>query len=111
MTSCRAGEPKSQVLKCTKEEAHGGGTATDWHKALLQSMMQSRFCMIVPGDSQSSERLTDAFVAGRARPFPVSALHPCVNHSLLWELLRNAYLCSRAFPLTEATAPGSVILI
>ncbi len=36
----------------------------DWHKALLQSMMQSRFCMIVPGDSQSSERLTDAFVSG-----------------------------------------------
>ena len=36
----------------------------DWHKALLQSMMRSRFCMIVPGDSQSSERLTDAFVSG-----------------------------------------------
>ena len=37
----RAGEPKSQALKCTKEEAHGGGTSTDWHKALLGSMMQS----------------------------------------------------------------------
>ena len=64
MSSHHAGEPKSQALKCTKEEAHGGGTAVDWHKALLRSMMQSRFCMIVPGDSQSSERLTDAFVSG-----------------------------------------------
>ncbi|CAL5220021.1 g1967 [Coccomyxa viridis] len=62
--ACCLGEPKSQALKCTKEEAHGGGTAVDWHKALLRSMMQSRFCMIVPGDSQSSERLTDAFVSG-----------------------------------------------
>ena len=58
------GEPKAQALKCSKEEAHGGGGKVDWHKSLLHSMMQSRFCMIVPGDSQSSERLTDSFVSG-----------------------------------------------
>ena len=59
-----AGEPKAQALKCTTEEAHGGGGNVNWHKSLLHSMMQSRFCMIVPGDSQSSERLTDSFVSG-----------------------------------------------
>lgn len=31
---------------------------------MLESMARSRFCMIVPGDTQSSERLTDAFVTG-----------------------------------------------
>jgi hypothetical protein len=59
-----AGEPKAQALKCTKEQAHGGGTEQGWHKAMLESMARSRFCMIVPGDSQSSERITDAFVTG-----------------------------------------------
>lgn len=58
------GEPKAQALKCSKEEAHGTGTSLGWHKAMLESMAQSRFCMIVPGDSQSSQRLSDAFVTG-----------------------------------------------
>ena len=64
---CRAGEPKAAALKCTKDEAHGGGTMQGWHKQLLESMSRSRFCMIVPGDTQSSERLTDAFVTGAYR--------------------------------------------
>ncbi len=51
-------------LKCSKEEAHGGGTAAGWHRAMLESMARARFCMIVPGDTQSSERLADAFVTG-----------------------------------------------
>ena len=59
-----AGEPKAPALKCSKEQAHGAGSNADWHRDMLQSMMASRFCMVVPGDSQSSERLTDAFVSG-----------------------------------------------
>jgi hypothetical protein len=31
---------------------------------MLESMARARFCMIVPGDTQSSERLADAFVTG-----------------------------------------------
>lgn len=65
MVACDCtGEPKAQALKCSKEEAHGTGTSLGWHKAMLESMAQSRFCMIVPGDSQSSQRLSDAFVTG-----------------------------------------------
>ena len=41
---------------------------------MLQSMMASRFCMVVPGDSQSSERLTDAFVSGAGLAAPGTLL-------------------------------------
>ena len=48
-----------------------------WHKQLLESMSRSRFCMIVPGDTQSSERLTDAFVTGARRvASPSEAFRP-----------------------------------
>ena len=71
------GEPKAAALKCTKDEAHGGGTMQGWHKQLLESMSRSRFCMIVPGDTQSSERLTDAFVTGARRvASPSEAFRP-----------------------------------
>lgn len=68
--SLLTGEPKAQSLKCTKEEAYGGGTAQGWHRSMLESMAQSRFCMIIPGDSQSSDRLSDAFVTGAALLLP-----------------------------------------
>ena len=47
---------------------------------MLQSMMASRFCMVVPGDSQSSERLTDAFVSGAGLAAPDAC--PCAAHSV-----------------------------
>ena len=72
-----AGEPKLKLLKCSKEEAHGGGTAMGWHRAMLESMTKSRFCMIVPGDTQSSERLADAFVTGAHDSR--ACVHACVH--------------------------------
>lgn len=46
-----------------------------WHKSMLESMARARFCMIVPGDTQSSERLADAFVTGARGAF----MHACMH--------------------------------
>ena len=78
-----AGEPKAPALKCSKEQAHGAGSNADWHRDMLQSMMASRFCMVVPGDSQSSERLTDAFVSGAGLAGPNARLAPLSTRRIL----------------------------
>ena len=38
--------------------------ATQQHRSLLQQMANSAFCLIMPGNSQSSQRLTEAFLTG-----------------------------------------------
>ncbi len=34
------------------------------HRQLLENMTHSIFCLIIPGNSQSSQRLTEAFLTG-----------------------------------------------
>ena len=38
--------------------------ATQRHRSLVEQMANSAFCLIMPGNSQSSQRLTEAFLTG-----------------------------------------------
>ena len=38
--------------------------ATQQHRSLVEQMADSAFCLIMPGNSQSSQRLTEAFLTG-----------------------------------------------
>ena len=37
---------------------------TQQHRGMLEQMASSEFCLIMPGNSQSSQRLTEAFLTG-----------------------------------------------
>ncbi len=51
-------------MKCTEREFEQNVFATQKHRSVLESMANSAFCLILPGNSQSSQRLTEAFLAG-----------------------------------------------
>lgn len=51
-------------VRCTDVEFEQNLFATQQHKSVLQQMAASAFCLIMPGNSQSSQRLTEAFLAG-----------------------------------------------
>ena len=51
-------------MKCTEREFEQNRFATQQHRSLVQQMANSAFCLIMPGNSQSSQRLTEAFLTG-----------------------------------------------
>ena len=51
-------------VKCTEREFEQNRFATQQHRSLMQQMANSAFCLIMPGNSQSSQRLTEAFLTG-----------------------------------------------
>lgn len=53
-----------QQVRCTEREFEPNVFQTQRHKSMLEQMASSTFCLILPGNSQSSQRLTEAFLAG-----------------------------------------------
>lgn len=53
-----------QQVRCTGREFEQNIFATQQHRSVLEHMADSTFCLILPGNSQSSQRLTEAFLAG-----------------------------------------------
>ncbi len=51
-------------VRCTEREFEQNVFVTQRHKSVLEQMANSAFCLILPGNSQSSQRLTEAFLAG-----------------------------------------------
>jgi hypothetical protein len=51
-------------VRCTEREFEPNVFQTQRHKSMLEQMASSAFCLILPGNSQSSQRLTEAFLAG-----------------------------------------------
>ncbi len=51
-------------VRCTDREFEQNRFATQQHRSLMQQMANSAFCLIMPGNSQSSQRLTEAFLTG-----------------------------------------------
>ena len=51
-------------MRCTEREFEQNIFATQQHRSVLEHMADSTFCLILPGNSQSSQRLTEAFLAG-----------------------------------------------
>lgn len=58
---CARGLPQ---VRCTEREFEQNVFATQKHRSVLEQMATSAFCLILPGNSQSSQRLTEAFLAG-----------------------------------------------
>ena len=68
-------------VKCTEREFEQNRFATQQHRSLMQQMADSAFCLIMPGNSQSSQRLTEAFLTGciprlHRAALALSAPHP-----------------------------------
>ena len=51
-------------VRCTEREFEQNRFATQQHRSLVEQMANSAFCLIMPGNSQSSQRLTEAFLTG-----------------------------------------------
>ena len=51
-------------VACTDKEFPLNELKVQPHGAMLEAMAGSVFCLIMPGNSQSSQRLTEAFIAG-----------------------------------------------
>ncbi|EIE21518.1 hypothetical protein COCSUDRAFT_66927 [Coccomyxa subellipsoidea C-169] len=61
---CCHGREAGDEVKCTEREFEQNVFATQKHRSVLEGMANSAFCLILPGNSQSSQRLTEAFLAG-----------------------------------------------
>ena len=75
------------------------------HRQLLENMTRSNFCLMLPGNSQSSQRLTEAFLTGC---IPVFVGPPW--HSLpLTQLVRllQEHCCPGMTALKPSKAPRS----
>jgi hypothetical protein len=53
-----------QQVRCTDREFEHNMFVTQPHRSMLEQMASSEFCLIMPGNSQSSQRLTEAFLTG-----------------------------------------------
>ena len=51
-------------MACTDKEFHLNELKVQPHGGMLEGMAGSVFCLIMPGNSQSSQRLTEAFISG-----------------------------------------------
>ena len=51
-------------VACTDAEFPLNELKVQPHQGMLESMAGSVFCLIMPGNSQSNQRLTEAFIAG-----------------------------------------------
>ena len=51
-------------VACTDKEFALNELKVQPHGGMLEAMAGSVFCLIMPGNSQSSQRLTEAFIAG-----------------------------------------------
>ena len=51
-------------VACTDKEFALNELKVQPHQGMLEAMAGSVFCLIMPGNSQSSQRLTEAFIAG-----------------------------------------------
>ena len=51
-------------VACTDKEFPLNELKVQPHGSMLEAMAGSVFCLIMPGNSQSSQRLTEAFIAG-----------------------------------------------
>ena len=51
-------------MACTDKEFPLNELKVQPHASMLESMAGSVFCLIMPGNSQSSQRLTEAFLTG-----------------------------------------------
>lgn len=51
-------------VACTDKEFALNELKVQPHPGMLEAMAGSVFCLIMPGNSQSSQRLTEAFIAG-----------------------------------------------
>ncbi len=51
-------------MACTDKEFPLNELKVQPHGGMLEGMAGSVFCLIMPGNSQSSQRLTEAFIAG-----------------------------------------------
>ncbi|CAL8469510.1 g9051 [Coccomyxa elongata] len=61
---CCHGQAAGDEVRCTEREFEQNVFVTQRHKLVLEQMANSAFCLILPGNSQSSQRLTEAFLAG-----------------------------------------------
>ena len=86
----REAAPKPPVRRARLRPALLGGRAQTTHEKQMEMYLSSRFCLMLPGDSQTSRRLPEAVMAGcvpvflgppfhsmplvhQARPAPASA--------------------------------------
>jgi hypothetical protein len=53
-----------QQVACTEREFDLNELKVQPHRPMLEAMASSVFCLILPGNSQSSQRLTEAFLTG-----------------------------------------------
>ena len=51
-------------VACTEREFDLNELKVQPHRPMLEAMASSVFCLILPGNSQSSQRLTEAFLTG-----------------------------------------------
>ena len=58
------------AVGCTREDKVGEGPNalnvhfTQPHQEFMKEMGNSKFCIVIPGDTQNTPRLTEAFLAG-----------------------------------------------
>ena len=105
-------------VACTDKEFALNELKVQPHAGMLEAMAGSVFCLIMPGNSQSSQRLTEAFIAGcipvflgppwHTLPFSTEASHRMLlpaSHERL--ILMCKIWFSRCFDDPKAMAAGA----
>ena len=76
-------------VACTDKEFALNELKVQPHQGMLEAMAGSVFCLIMPGNSQSSQRLTEAFIAGCIPVFLGPPWHtlPFSTEASPWQIL------------------------
>ncbi|KAK9822652.1 hypothetical protein WJX81_003745 [Elliptochloris bilobata] len=62
--ACCSGQDAKPRVACTERNYPLNAMRVQPHRELLGNMTRSIFCLMIPGNSQSSQRLTEAFLTG-----------------------------------------------
>lgn len=94
-----------QQVACTDRNYPPNAMRVQPHRQLLENMTRSNFCLMLPGNSQSSQRLTEAFLTGCIPVFVGPPWHSLPLTQLV-RLLRK-YCSSGMTALKPSKAPRS----
>lgn len=97
--------PGRAQVACTDRNYPPNAMRVQPHRQLLENMTRSNFCLMLPGNSQSSQRLTEAFLTGCIPVFIGPPWHSLPLTQLV-RLLRK-YCCSGSRS-TPARRPAHV---
>lgn len=99
----------SQVA-CTEREFEMNELKVQPHRPMLEAMAASTFCLILPGNSQSSQRITEAFLTGCIPVFLGPPWHtlPFSHEVRVWQMpCCMTYITREGLHMHVCSAPSN----